>query len=86
MPADSLTPPENNEGVWECNLPAVEAFFDAATQFKRIGLADGSTRSLGLDYGGARAAWDLAGVEMNPELFGQVQIIEHGALAEWNGN
>ncbi len=67
-------------------MPALEAFLDAATQFKRIGLADGRTKTLGLDYSGARVAWEMAGVGMTPELFGRIQIIEHGALAEWNGN
>ncbi len=74
------------EGVWRQNMAALEAFLDAATQFNRIALADGRIRATGLNYPGAKAAWDLGGTEMTPALFAKVQMIESGALAEMNGS
>lgn len=38
----------------------------------------------GLDYGAARAGFDLAGIEMTPELWDEVRTIEAGAAEEMN--
>lgn len=84
IPLDSLPKANNTDGIWHQNLPALEAFLDVATQWNRIGLANGKTRTVGLNYANAKAAWELAGIEVTPTLFGHVQIIEHAAIAEWN--
>lgn len=84
IPPETLPPAQDQDGIWEQNVPALEAFLDVATQFNRFGLADGRTRTTGLNYASARVAWDLAGVDMTPGLFGQIQMIEHAAVAEWN--
>ena len=34
----------------------------------------------GLHYGCAQVAWELGGVEMTPDLFAEVQLIERGAI------
>lgn len=74
------------DGVWRQNVDAVVAFLDAATQFNQIALADGHVRATGLNYTGAQTAWALGGIEMTPDLFAKVQMIEGGALAEMNGS
>ncbi|WP_167740338.1 DUF1799 domain-containing protein [Parasedimentitalea huanghaiensis] len=78
--------PKRELGVWPANSDAVQAFLDVTTQFTRLAMPDSSIRVTGLNYPGAQAAWQLAGVDMTPDLFAQVQMIERGALAEWNGN
>jgi hypothetical protein len=75
---------EDGEGVWPENLPAVAAFLAVATQWRVVGLADGSLRTTGLDYAGARAALDALNVEVTPGLWSDVQVIEDGALAGLN--
>lgn len=40
---------------------------------------------LGLDYTAVRAGLDLAGHEMTPDLWAEVQEIETGALKSLNG-
>mgnify|MGYP000722092218 CR=1 FL=1 len=85
LPFDEAPEQAVKEGIWHQHVEALEAFLDVATQFNRISLADGRIRTLGLDYSNARSAWDLAGLNITPALFAQVQLIERGAIAEWNG-
>lgn len=35
----------------------------------------------GLDYAGARAGLEMAGIEVTPDLWADLQVIEAGALA-----
>jgi hypothetical protein len=79
-------PPIRRHGfrVWVCNTDAVETFLDAATQWRLVSSATGGTRVIGLDYLGARAGWELAGVEVTPALFAKIQLIEQGAIAAFN--
>lgn len=87
IPLDGITPDNDRElGVWASNVDAVQAFLDVTTQFTRLAMPDGTFRVTGLNYPGAQAAWQMAGVDVTPDLFAQVQMIERGALAEWNGN
>lgn len=72
------------EGLWPENLPAVRAFLAVATQWRTVGLADGSVRVTGLDYVGARAALDALNIEVTPDLWSDVQVIEDGAMAALN--
>lgn len=41
----------------------------------------GGVAATGLDYAGARAGLELAGLEVTPALWADVQLIEHGAIA-----
>lgn len=70
--------------MWACNADAVEAFLDAATQWRLVSSATGRTRVIGLDYPGARAGWELAGIDITPALFAKVQLVEQGAIAAFN--
>jgi hypothetical protein len=80
-----LAPPPEEEGVWPENVAAVEAFLAGATQWRRVGLPDGSVQTTGLDYGGVRAALDALGIAVTAGLWGDLQLIESGALAALNG-
>ena len=51
-----------------------------ATQWRVVLDGWGGRLDLGLDYDGARAGLDLAGVEMTPKLWADVRAIETGAL------
>lgn len=74
---------ERSTGVWAENVPAVTAFLAVATQWR---VAAGATGLLvtGLDYGGARAGIEALGIAITPRLWGDLQVIEAGALAEMN--
>lgn len=61
------------------------AFLAVQTQWRRIAMPDGSTRALGLDYTGCEAGFRMAGIEMTPDLWDAVQVIEQGAKAQLNG-
>lgn len=69
--------------MWPENAPAVEAFLAAATQW-RVVAGPERLRVVGLDYAGARAGWDLAGIAMTPALFADVRIMEAAAIAALN--
>ena len=88
IPAEALAGLAEEEdgeaGLWPENEAAVLAFLGVASQFRCAPLGDG-LHWLGLDYQGARAGWQLAGEEITPDLWTQVQLIEAGALAALNG-
>lgn len=60
------------------------AFLGVASQFRGISLG-GGLLWLGLDYRGVQAGWQMAGEEIPPDLWTQVQLIEAGARAALNG-
>jgi hypothetical protein len=62
----------------------MEAFLALCSQW-RVAAGPNGTRPLALDYAAAPAAFDLAGLEVSPETWGQMRIIEQGALAALNG-
>lgn len=66
--------------VWPQNLAAVQAFFAVQTQFRTE-----PTGARGLDYAGARAGFDLAGIAVTPDLWAKVRTIEQGAKDAING-
>lgn len=75
--------PAQGTGVWAQNVPALTAFLVASTQWRVVaGAAD--LFVLGLDYAGARAGIEGAGIEITPQLWGDLQVIEAAALAELN--
>jgi hypothetical protein len=61
--------------VWPDNWPAVEAFIAVQTQW-----ATGMGGATGLDYARVRAGLAMAGIDVTPELFGQLRLLESGAL------
>jgi hypothetical protein len=75
--------PERAQGVWQENVAAVTAFLAVSTQWRVVAGASGLLCT-GLDYAGARAGIEALGIEITPRLWGDVQVIEAGALAELN--
>lgn len=65
--------------MWPENWAAMEAFLSVQTQWS-VGMG-GPT---GLDYTRVRAGLELAGVQVTPELFQQLRILESGALSALN--
>ena len=55
------------------------------TQWRRIIAPDGTILTTGLDYAAARAGLELAGIEVTPELWAEIQVIEFGAMTAMNG-
>lgn len=62
----------------------MEAFLAVQTQWRIVADASGRVLRTGLDYAGARAGLELAGIDMSAELFDQIRLIEHGAMMEAN--
>lgn len=75
-----------DEGVWPDHAAAVEAFLAVETQWRWVGGGMGGLMAIGLDYAGVQAGLALAGVEMTPDLWAQVRLIEAGAAAALNGD
>jgi hypothetical protein len=75
--------PERATGVWAENVAAVTAFLAVSTQWRVAAGATGLVIT-GLDYAGVRAGIEAIGIEITPRLWGDVQMIEAGALAELN--
>lgn len=77
---DLLRSPDDQDGVWPDNIEAVRAYLAICTQWcwKPMGMA--GARAVGLDHGSAQAGFALAGIEITPELWERVRMIERGAL------
>jgi len=80
LPSD--LPAEPTLGVWPDNRAAVEAWLCVDTQLRLSPVS----ALLGLDYAGARAGLDALGVDVTPELWRDILLIEAGARREWNEN
>ncbi|WPY96102.1 DUF1799 domain-containing protein [Limimaricola variabilis] len=78
LSAEDLAP-AGETGVWPQNAAALTAFLRIATQWRVAATLSAVVRT-GLDYAGARAGLDLAGIEMTPALWADVQVIEAGAI------
>ncbi len=82
-----LTPPDEEEGLWPEHEPAWRAWCAVCGQWRTEALSTMTTARviwIGLDYSAARAALDLAGMEMTPALWAEVRAIEQGAVKELN--
>lgn len=72
--------------LWPDNLDPLRAFLVCSTQWRWVpvtGPTGGTVVRTGLDYPGARAALQMAGIKVTPELFADIQTLEAAALAEW---
>lgn len=74
-----------DDGIWAEHLPALEAWLAVSSQMRWVAIGLGGVRAAGLDYQGARAGFELAGIEMTAERWAEVRTIEAGAVAELNG-
>jgi len=76
-------------GVWPDNWPVAAAFVAVQTQWRTGLVATGRgfrTAVLGLDYAGALAGLRAAGIEVSPELWAGLQVMERAAAAALNGD
>ena len=76
---------QEDEGVWPQHVPAVRAFLTVAGQWRTVPHGLDGVRYLGLDYGAAKAGFDLSGLEVGPDLWAEVRVIEAAAAAALNG-
>ncbi|MGD9863584.1 MAG: DUF1799 domain-containing protein [Pseudodonghicola sp.] len=70
--------------IWEENAPALEAFLSVDTQWVSIPKGQSGVKWIGLHYGNARDGLAMAGIELTPETWAEVRLIEAGATEELN--
>ncbi|MCO7251221.1 DUF1799 domain-containing protein [Pseudoalteromonas sp. Ps84H-4] len=63
---------EKHFDLYSCNAEAVNAFLMVETQWQGEGR--------GLDYGNAEVAWRLAGLNITPDIFKKIQVLEVEAM------
>jgi len=77
------------EGVWPDNVPIVEAFDAAASQWRTApiggGMAPIKVFWLGLDYTAARVGIRLAGLKLDRDIWAGVLVMEATARRILNG-
>lgn len=80
--------PDAGGGVWPDNVQIVRAFLAVETQW-RTAVAGGMESSrilfVGLDYTAVRAGLDAVGIEITPDLWSGLQVMEGDARAAMNG-
>lgn len=76
---------EDDAAVWEENVPALLAYLEVSTQWRIVSLAEGGLHAVGLDYQGVKVGLELAGTEITPALWSDLQMVEIGARAAMNG-
>jgi hypothetical protein len=75
--------------VWPENAEAVAAFLSACSQWRvatMSSMAGSRIVYLGLDYTGARAGIEAAGIAITPQLWADVCVMEAAARAALNGD
>ena len=75
---------DDDDGVWPDHHASFLAFLCVASQWRAAPLASGPVWYWGLDYAACDAGWRRAGIEVTPEIFDEVQIIEAGARQALN--
>lgn len=71
--------------VFAENWPAVVAFLSVSTQWRAISRMDGSVYWQGLDYAGAERGFAMAGITIDPALWGEIRVMEAAARNRLNG-
>ncbi|QBF31491.1 DUF1799 domain-containing protein [Thalassococcus sp. S3] len=86
LSAEDMRPAEEEpDGVWPWHAPALRAYVIVQTQWRYL-VGFGSAMAMGLDYQSARAGLEMAGIEVTPELFSEIGMIELGAREALNGD
>jgi hypothetical protein len=75
---------DDHDGVWPENLPALTAFMRIKTQWVVTGVGMAGLLTIGLNYASAKAGLELAGIDVTPELWDDILVIEAGALPALN--
>lgn len=85
IPVDALTAEaDHHEGVWPEHVEAVAAFLVVREQWRVIPRWGAPPIYQALDYTACEATWRMAGIEMTPELFADLRLVEAGARAALN--
>jgi hypothetical protein len=71
--------------VWPENWDIVTAFVSVSTQWRAVAMPTGRITFVGLDYAGARAGLEADGIEVTPELWRGIRIMEDASRAAMNG-
>jgi hypothetical protein len=75
---------DDQDGVWPENLPALTAFMRIQTQWVVAGIGMAGLLTIGLNYASAKAGLELAGIDVTPELWDDILVIEAGAVPALN--
>ncbi|MGK7664260.1 MULTISPECIES: DUF1799 domain-containing protein [unclassified Marinovum] len=70
--------------MWAENEAAYHAFLHVSGQWRATSRGLGGTYWIGLDYAAVRAGLELSGIEITPETWTDLRLIEFGALGEMN--
>jgi hypothetical protein len=73
--------------LWADHQAAWRAWCEVSGQWRTVGLGTMERAWLfwmGLDYGAAKAGLELAGIEVSPETWADLRVIEEGAIEEMN--
>ena len=76
---------ESGLEVWPENWPIVQAFAAISTQWRTAPLGLGGYRYLGLDYTGAQAGLQLAGITLSKDEWKDLRTMERAATKHLNG-
>lgn len=84
LSADALVA-DNEKGIWREHWPALQAYLAISTQWRMVADFNTGPRAIGLDYAAAEVGLKFAGIEMTPDLWSDVKLIEIGARSAMNG-
>lgn len=77
--------PGDQDGLWPEHRQAAEAFMRIRNQWTVLPVFGGAPIWVGLDYTAARNGLEMAGYDITPEFWSEIQLIEQGARAALNG-
>jgi hypothetical protein len=75
---------DEDDGIWAEHMTAVSAFMRIKTQWVVVGAGMDGKITIGLNYAGAKAGLELAGIEVTPALWDDILVIEAGAVDALN--
>lgn len=74
---------EDEEGLWPCHVAVANAFIAVTTQWRMVGTMSGVLVT-GLDYAGAKAGLEAAGITLTPRAWEDLRVMEIAACEEMN--
>jgi len=84
VPEELRSGSADGSGVWPEHVDAVAAFLLVRRQWRLLPNWGARPTWVGLDLGACEAAWRMAGIQITPELLGQIMTVEHGAIEALN--
>lgn len=65
-------------------MAAVEAFLAVQTQWRMMAIGMGGVLAIGLDYDGVETGLRRAGIDVAPDRWAEIRVIEAGAVEALN--